>query len=36
MQLEWDPKKAKNNLKKHRVSLEEAVTVFLRSTGSHI
>ena len=28
MQFEWDPKKAKSNLKKHRVSFEEAVTVF--------
>ena len=26
--LEWDPKKAQANLKKHRVSFEEAVTVF--------
>jgi len=26
---EWDPKKAKANLRKHRVSLEEAATVFL-------
>jgi len=28
MQFEWDPKKAKNNLKTHGVSFEEAVTVF--------
>jgi uncharacterized DUF497 family protein len=28
MQFEWDPKKAKNNLKKHGVSFDEAVTVF--------
>ena len=28
MQFEWDPKKAKSNLKKHEVSFEEAVTVF--------
>lgn len=28
MQFEWDPKKAKSNLKKHAVSFEEAVTVF--------
>jgi len=28
MQFEWDPKKARNNFKKHRVSFEEAVTVF--------
>jgi len=26
---EWDAKKAKANLRKHRVSLEEAATVFL-------
>jgi uncharacterized DUF497 family protein len=26
---EWDAKKAKNNLRKHRVSFEEASTVFL-------
>jgi uncharacterized DUF497 family protein len=26
---EWDPKKAKANLRKHRVSFEEAATVFL-------
>jgi uncharacterized DUF497 family protein len=28
MQFEWDPKKAKQNLKKHGVSFDEAVTVF--------
>jgi hypothetical protein len=28
MKFEWDPVKAKSNLKKHRVSFEEAVTVF--------
>lgn len=28
MQFEWDPEKAKRNLKKHKVSFEEAVTVF--------
>ena len=28
MQFEWDPKKAKSNIKKHAVSFEEAVTVF--------
>jgi hypothetical protein len=27
--LEWDPKKAKTNLLKHRVAFEEAATVFL-------
>jgi len=26
---EWDPKKARANLRKHRVSFEEAATVFL-------
>jgi uncharacterized DUF497 family protein len=28
MQFEWDKDKAKNNLKKHKVSFDEAVTVF--------
>jgi uncharacterized DUF497 family protein len=28
MKFQWDPKKAKNNLRKHDVSFEEAVTVF--------
>ncbi len=28
MRFEWDPKKAKRNLKKHAVSFDEAVTVF--------
>jgi uncharacterized DUF497 family protein len=28
VQFEWDPEKAKKNLKKHGVSFEEAVTVF--------
>ena len=28
VRFEWDPKKADANLKKHRVSFEEAVTVF--------
>ena len=27
MKIEWDPKKAKSNLRKHRVSFEEAATV---------
>ena len=26
--FEWDPQKAKSNLKKHRVSFEEASTAF--------
>ena len=29
MQFEWNREKAKENLKKHRVGFEEAVTVFL-------
>jgi uncharacterized DUF497 family protein len=28
VQFEWDPKKATSNWRKHRVSFEEAVTVF--------
>ena len=28
MQFEWDPKKAKLNYKKHKISFEEAATVF--------
>ena len=28
MQFEWDPNKAKSNIKKHGVSFDEAVTVF--------
>jgi uncharacterized DUF497 family protein len=28
MRFEWDPRKAQVNLKKHKVSFEEAVTVF--------
>jgi len=28
MQFEWDPKKAGQNIKKHNVSFDEAVTVF--------
>ena len=28
MDYEWDPEKAANNLKKHEISFEEAVTVF--------
>jgi uncharacterized DUF497 family protein len=27
MQFEWDPRKAKENQKKHHVSFDEAVTV---------
>lgn len=28
MEFEWDPEKAKTNLRKHRVSFEEAAMVF--------
>lgn len=28
MQFEWNKEKAKKNLKKHRISFEEALTVF--------
>ena len=28
MKFEWDPRKAELNLKKHKVSFEEAMTVF--------
>jgi len=28
MQFEWDREKARKNLKKHKVSFDEAVTVF--------
>ena len=28
MQFEWDREKAKKNLRKHKVSFEEAITVF--------
>ena len=29
LRFSWDPRKAKSNLRKHRVSFEEAETVFL-------
>lgn len=29
LRFEWDEEKAKTNLKKHRVSFDEAITVFL-------
>jgi uncharacterized DUF497 family protein len=29
MQFEWDPKKARSNLRKHGVSFDKAATVFL-------
>lgn len=28
MQFEWDRKKAQNNIRKHKVSFDEAMTVF--------
>jgi uncharacterized DUF497 family protein len=34
MQFEWDPEKAKRNYKKHKVSFEEAVTVFYDSLSA--
>jgi uncharacterized protein len=37
MRFEWDPRKAKLNLRKHRISFEEATTAFrdpLSATGS--
>lgn len=37
MTLEWDPQKARSNLRKHRVSFEEAATALsdpLAATGS--
>ncbi len=34
MRFEWDPEKAKQNLKKHGVSFEEALTVFYDSLSA--
>ncbi len=37
MKIEWDPRKAKSNLKKHGVSFEEAATVLsdpMAATGA--
>ena len=37
MRIEWDPRKAKSNLKKHRVSFEEAATALsnpMAATGA--
>jgi len=28
MRFEWDPEKAASNIRKHRISFDEAVTVF--------
>jgi uncharacterized DUF497 family protein len=37
MKIEWDPRKAKSNLKKHKVSFEEAATALsdpIAATGA--
>jgi len=34
MRFEWDPEKAKRNYRKHKVSFEEAVTVFYHSLSA--
>jgi uncharacterized protein len=37
MKIEWEPRKAKSNLKKHRISFEEAATALrdpLAATGA--
>lgn len=34
MEFEWDREKAKRNVRKHRVSFEEAVTVFYDSLAT--
>jgi len=37
MKIEWDPKKAKSNLRKHKVSFEEAATAMgdpMAATGA--
>jgi uncharacterized DUF497 family protein len=34
MQFEWDRDKARRNLKKHRVTFDEAVTVFCDSLSA--
>ncbi len=36
MEFEWDPKKAAKNLRRHRVSFNEAVTVFGDSLGTTV
>ena len=33
IRFEWDPKKAEANLRKHKVSFEEAQSVFSTATG---
>ncbi len=34
MDFEWDPEKANHNVRKHKVSFEEAVTVFYDSLSA--
>lgn len=34
--FEWDPKKAKENIQKHKVSFEHATTIFLDSNAVSI
>ena len=36
MEFEWDPKKATKNLRKHRVSFNEAATVFGDRLGTTV
>ncbi len=36
MEFEWDPKKAAKNLRKHRVSFNEAATVFGDPLGTTV
>ncbi len=36
MEFEWDPKKAARNFRKHRVSFNEAATVFGDSLGTTV
>ena len=35
LNFEWDEEKAKTNLKKHRVSFDEATTVFTDTCDHH-
>jgi uncharacterized DUF497 family protein len=36
MEFEWDPRKAAENLRKHRVSFQEAASVFGDSLGATV
>ena len=36
MEFEWDPKKAATNFRKHRISFNEAATVFGDSLGTTV